>query len=86
MTAILQQADKTRKTILTMKSSSNAANINQEAIRTHLSSYETFIPTSLQGLEKFRLDEVPETLAQRKKDGDAFLDKTEVITLVEWKL
>ncbi|KAE8453021.1 hypothetical protein EG329_012208 [Mollisiaceae sp. DMI_Dod_QoI] len=32
-----------------------------------------------------RLKAIPETVELRKKDGDAFLEKTELIVLVEWK-
>ena len=51
-----------------------------------LSAYSEHVPKQIQGLEALRLVDVPDTLAQRRKDGDAFLEKTEVISLVEWKL
>lgn len=48
--------------------------------------YEHYLPARLEGLEQLRLDEVPEVLEMRRKEGDAFLEKTEVTALVEWKL
>ena len=44
------------------------------------------LPDKLEGLSELRYTDVPETVAQRKKDGEAFLEKTEVQSLVEWKL
>ena len=40
----------------------------------------------LSDLEELRLSTIPQTLAQRKGDGNAFLEKSEVTSLVEWKL
>ncbi|KAL8669761.1 MAG: hypothetical protein Q9168_005655 [Polycauliona sp. 1 TL-2023] len=44
------------------------------------------LPDKLEGLSELRYTDVPEVVAQRKKDGEAFLEKTEVQSLVEWKL
>ncbi|KAL8791232.1 MAG: hypothetical protein Q9213_000189 [Squamulea squamosa] len=44
------------------------------------------LPEKFEGLQELRYKDVPEVVAQRKKDGEAFLEKTEVQSLVEWKL
>lgn len=44
------------------------------------------LPEKLEGLQELRYTDVPEVVTQRKKDGEAFLEKTEVQSLVEWKL
>jgi len=69
-----------------MKPALSAENINYADFRLQLRFYEDNVPKSLQSLEELRLREIPESLAQRRKDGNAFLDKTEVTALVEWKL
>ena len=69
-----------------MKDTDGPTKITLKPLQTHLQSYESHVPEKIQGLESLRLNEIPETLAQRKKDGDAFLEKTEVTSLVEWKL
>ncbi|KAK3175298.1 hypothetical protein OEA41_002545 [Lepraria neglecta] len=69
-----------------MKDTDSPTKITLKSLQTHLQSYESHVPEKIQGLESLRLNEIPEILAQRKKDGDAFLEKTEVTSLVEWKL
>lgn len=69
-----------------MKASENANTISFETFQFYVSAYESKIPPKIQGLENLRLKELPETVSQRKKDGDAFLEKTEVTALLEWKL
>ena len=70
----------------TMKVSDSPSQINYSTFQLHLHSYEAHVPEKIHGLEEIRLKEIPETLDQRKKDSDAFLEKTEVTALVEWKL
>ena len=48
--------------------------------------YNTQLPDKLQGLEELRIFTIPKTLTQRKKDSAPLLEKTEVTSLVEWKL
>lgn len=48
--------------------------------------YEHYLPAKIEGLDHLRLEDVPEVLDMRRKDGDAFLEMTEVAALVEWKL
>lgn len=69
-----------------MKLALSAENINHADFQYQLRFYEDLVPESLQSLEELRLREVPERLARRRLDGNAFQDKTEVTALVEWKL
>ena len=69
-----------------MKSTQDAAHVTYSDLKTYLLSYESHVSPDVQGLESFRLNETPEALAQRKKNGKAFLEKEEVTNLVQWKL
>jgi len=48
-----------------------------------LQQYPTVVPEKLGDLEKQRLDVIPEALKERHP---AFLTKSELATLMEWKL
>ncbi|KAL8690351.1 MAG: hypothetical protein Q9218_004192 [Villophora microphyllina] len=63
-----------------------ADKITYKDFSTMLFSYDDHALTKIQGLEELRYNEIPEVLAQRKKDGETFLEKTEVQSLIEWKL
>lgn len=54
--------------------------------RHSVEDYPQQVPEKVQGLEELRYYEIPEALAQRRKAGEAFLEKTELKSLVEWKL
>ena len=69
-----------------MKSSLNADNISYDDIQNIVHRYESHVPPKISALEKLRVEEVPEILELRKREGEAFLEKTEVTALVEWKL
>lgn len=69
-----------------MKATDSPSRISLDTLHAHLLSYESHVPDKTRGLEELRLSTIPETLVQRKKDGEAFLEKTEVTSLVEWKL
>ena len=69
-----------------MKPSEEPVTISFGAFESIVKRYEGHVPKDLFGLEEIRLKEVPETLAQRKREGRAFLEKTEVTALTEWKL
>lgn len=51
-----------------------------------LARYQDAVPAKLHDLDKLRFESIPEKVAQRKKESDAFLEKEEVESLVEWKL
>jgi len=51
-----------------------------------LSRYPSIASPKLKNLDNIRYNAIPGILAQRKKDGDAHLEKSEVESLVEWKL
>ena len=69
-----------------MKLNLQASCITHADFKYHLSKYKDLVPAKLQPLENLRLQAVPETLEQRRKAGDAFLEKPEVEGLVDWKL
>lgn len=48
--------------------------------------YGATLSSKLKTLDQKRLHDIPDSLTQRKKAGDAYLDKGEVLTLVDWKL
>ena len=63
-----------------------ADKITYDAFKMFLSVVPESVPKKNQELEELRHHTIPEVLANRKKDGDAFLEKTEVQSLIEWKL
>ena len=69
-----------------MKATDSPSQISVETLHTLLLNYDSHVPDKIQGLEELRFSTIPETLAQRKEDGESFLEKTEVTSLVEWKL
>jgi hypothetical protein len=69
-----------------MKDPDSPTKITLKTLQSHRLSYESHVPDKIQGLESLRGVDIPETLTQRKKDGNAFLEKNEVMSLVEWKL
>ncbi|KAL2044766.1 hypothetical protein N7G274_002541 [Stereocaulon virgatum] len=69
-----------------MKNLDSPTKITLPTLQSHLLSYESHVPDKIQKLESLRVNDIPETLAQRKKVGNAFLEKNEVTSLVEWKL
>ena len=51
-----------------------------------LSQYPDVVPSKLADLEEQRLSVIPDVLAERRSEGKAYLTKSEVATLVDWKL
>lgn len=51
-----------------------------------LSQYPDVVPSKLADLEEQRLSVIPGVLAERRAEGKAYLTKSEVATLVDWKL
>ena len=70
----------------TMDLSRNANNITYDSIQSTSQRYEYHVPSKITALDRLRLRDIPEVLEQRKADGHAFLEKTKVVSLVEWKL
>ncbi|KAL8798696.1 MAG: hypothetical protein Q9200_007718 [Gallowayella weberi] len=63
--------------------------ITYEDFDVYLTNYDLNkkrLPDNFEGLQELRYKDIPEVIAQRKKDGEAFLEKSEVQSLVEWKL
>lgn len=69
-----------------MKATDRLSQISIDTLYALILSYDSHVPDKIQELENLRSKTTPEILAQRKKDGSAFLEKTEVNGLVEWKL
>ena len=69
-----------------MKPELSAENISYSDFQGCLSFYQHHVPDKIQGLDELRFRVIPEVLARRREDGNAFLEKTEVTGLVEWKL
>lgn len=69
-----------------MKATDRPSQISTDTLYALILSYDSQVPDKIQELEDLRLKTTPGILAQRKKDGSAFLEKTEVNGLVEWKL
>ena len=65
----------------------DAENITTDTFREVLSRYSDEIPSKLEELEVFRMDTLPELLQQRRdsKNG-SWMEKSELVKLVEWKL
>ena len=69
-----------------MKASLQPDKITFDDFSIYKDAYDSVVPSRIQGLQEVRLKQVPEVLEQRRKDQDAFLEKPEVTSLVEWKL
>ena len=83
----LQQRSKFEHQLVeTMESTDSADHVIYSHLKTRLLSYDSHIPPDIRRLDSLRLNDTPEALAQRKKNGEAFLEKEEVTSLVQWKL
>ena len=69
-----------------MKTSENLTTISYADLKSKYGAYSSIVPPTLYVLDTLRYEEIPDVLTQRQKDGNAFLEKTEVTSLVEWKL
>jgi len=61
-------------------------NITPRTFDRLLSRYPSCVPEKLAELERERFHVIPAVLEQRKRDGGAWLEKGELVRLVEWKL
>lgn len=69
-----------------MKDLDSIDTISYDDFRRHAEIYLTTVDKNLQALGKTCREEIPATLSQRKKDGEPSLNKSEVTTLLDWKL
>ena len=60
--------------------------IQGDRILETVKEYPLVVPEKLKTLDQFRLETVPESLRLRKNDGKPYLEKQELLKLVEWKL
>lgn len=61
--------------------------IHYSDVNRYLSQYPDCVPSSLSStLNELRYNTIPQTLAQRKSDAEPFLEKSEIVSLVDWKL
>lgn len=66
----------------------DASNVHSIAdIRASVEAYPQYIPPQLEELDPLRYEGLPSLLKQRRaSNGSAYLEKDEVVKLVEWKL
>ncbi|KAI9729360.1 MAG: hypothetical protein M1834_006883 [Cirrosporium novae-zelandiae] len=69
-----------------MKSSLSFDNISLDDFKNALARYHQTIDSKLQGAEQFRNETVPDVLVKRREENNAFLEKTDLVGLVDWKL
>lgn len=60
--------------------------VSRDDISNHCKIYPSLISGELEKLDRGRYDDLPALLAQREKDGTTWLTKSELQTLLEWKL
>ena len=69
-----------------MSATDSSSQMTLDTLYALILRYDSQVPDKIQGLDELRFRTIPETLVQRKKDGKTFLEKTELTSLVEWKL
>lgn len=69
-------------------SSLHPKNIDKDAFQAILERYDALVPERLSDLETFRLKELPKILETRRENnkGSTWMEKDELVKLVEWKL
>jgi hypothetical protein len=60
--------------------------ISSDDIQLLSSLYQKEDTSQHAGLNLLRYESIPEVVARRRADGDAFLEKTELAVVMEWKL
>lgn len=60
--------------------------IELDVIRQTVETYSEHVPAKLAELELVRSSTIPKVLEARKRDDKPYLDKDELLKLVEWKL
>ena len=76
----------TRSQAQAMETTDQWKKIKAGRIKEFVKKYSSVVPKDLQDLDHARLHTIPEILKSRKDTGDAYLEKSEVVQLVEWKL
>lgn len=69
-----------------MRGKESIGKISYDQLQSLLGMYDSYAPSNIEGLDEMRYNSIPDTLQLRKEEGDAFLDKPEVESLMEWKL
>ena len=69
-----------------MKAHLLPSNVSLATFDRILAKYDDQVPERLAELEELRLHTLPDAIAQRRKDGEAYIAKDELKSLVEWKL
>jgi len=69
-----------------MPSSLAPSSITQKDIPKILSRYADVVPSALKDLDVTRYETIPVAVEKRKSNGDAYLSKSEVESLVQWKM
>ncbi len=83
--ALLQFVRK-MKSMTTMQSSMAWDEIKYYEFITAVKDYPKYVPDKLRELDETRLQTIPKTIQQRKSGGQPYMEKSELLTLVEWKL
>lgn len=69
-----------------MKPSFTPSQISYSDYIKSVENYPQYVPEKTQPLEPIRYSDIPETIVERRTAGEAFLEKAELQSLVEWKL
>lgn len=69
-----------------MSSHLNPQHITSKEIMNLLDRYDAHVPDSLKSLDKERYENIPRALKERTAQGHTYLTKTEVESLVQWKM
>lgn len=59
--------------------------ITSDEIKSSVSYLNDNVSKNVKLLNEMRLDTIPETIQLRKQDDNAFLEKTELVVLVDWR-
>lgn len=69
-----------------MRETESICKISYDQLQSLLGMYDSYAPKNIEGLDEMRYNSIPDTLQLRKQEGNAFLDKPEAESLMEWKL
>ncbi len=60
--------------------------IKYHDLNTAVEDYPNYVPDKLRELDEIRLQTIPQKVERRKSTDQPYLEKSELLTLVEWKL